>query len=179
MYYDSDTEKRMLTILKAREERSSFQKELINRYHQSLISYTLNIPGKIKRSTEIDMFFYVGWEKILSLLTTENILHLSVKDKPTGLEGFVVSSENAEQLKRRMIQLEESIPPFRLLDIDVFDKDFTQISRRECKLPPRRCLLCSQEAALCCKMQTHNSFELSAYCQKLIHEFLSERRAQS
>ena len=43
-------------ILDSREARRDKQKELISKYNKSLISFTLNIPGKVKDSPNIGIY---------------------------------------------------------------------------------------------------------------------------
>lgn len=50
-----------------------------------------------------------------------------------------------------MTALEEKYSFTRLMDIDIFDGDYRQISRSDLGLEPRKCYICDREAKFCIK----------------------------
>lgn len=69
----------------------------------------------------------------------------------SGPEGMLSIAAPARDLKLATIELEHSHPLGRLWDIDVLTPEGEILSRRDYSLPPRRCLLCEQSAAVCAR----------------------------
>lgn len=69
----------------------------------------------------------------------------------SGPEGMLSIAAPARDLKLATIELEHSHPLGRLWDIDVLTPEGDILSRRDYSLPPRRCLLCEQSAAVCAR----------------------------
>lgn len=155
-------EKFVMEILQSREDRRDKQLDLINRHKSSLISFTLNTPGIVKDNEMYRDIHKVGLSEIKDLLIQSNIpiLYQEVIDKATGNEGYLVVDFDPLELKERLIDLEESHPLGRIFDIDVFDNNHNQITRKELGINPRKCLLCNKEARICAKERNHSYEEL-------------------
>ncbi len=151
-----------LEILKSREERGAFQKKVIDKYGHSLISFILNIPGPIKDRPEYRRIHEIGMDAILGELRSlhSHIDYSERIDKNTGSEGYISLDMDPSDLKKIAIGLEEDHLLGRLFDIDVFDKDHNQISRRDLGFSPRKCLICDEDAKVCARAGTHTLEEL-------------------
>ena len=66
----------------------------------------------------------------------------------------------------------------RLLDIDVIRPDGTKIARTEIGLPPRKCLLCGQDAPVCARSRTHTVGELFARTHEMIEAHFADAFAK-
>lgn len=163
-----------LAILDSREEKSRKQRELLDSYKTSLISYGVNSPGIYKDSQLYNNIFMVGYEKILDILRKNDILIVYAENfkKKTGPEGYLAVDAEASLVKRLMCEIENKHRLGRILDIDVFDKNFRQLSRTEIGLEKRSCLICDQEARSCIRTRRHSYDELVEKIEKDWKEYL-------
>lgn len=153
----------LLALLNEKEERAIKQRYLIEKYGKTLISFGLNIPGEVKNSKEINGFFLQALKSIKSELEKNqySIIYQELKNEQTGNMAFlVVDTEESVDLKKKLVSLEESLEYGRILDIDIFDKNFSLLSRIDLGLEKRKCLLCNEEAVYCIKNKSHNYEEL-------------------
>ena len=109
----------LMQILEAREARVLRQRCLLERYHSTLISFTMNIPGPVKNSSLIRRAFRFGCRELESRLT--GILHRELTDAPTGCEALYAVEGDADTLKALCVAIEEETPLGRLFDMDVLD----------------------------------------------------------
>jgi len=160
-------------ILEARENRAKIQKELINEYKTTLISFTLNIPGINKKS---DLFKKVHETGIDELEQDLNNLKIDVKYKKSnssyaGYEAFFCIDFDPAIIKKIVVTIEEKNELGRLFDFDVFDKNFILLSRTEFGLPKRKCLLCDGIAAECTRSRKHNIDEVLNKINIIINKY--------
>ncbi len=160
-------------VLCDREKRAERQKELLNNA-VTLISFTLNIAGSIKKDVLFEKAFIRGIQLIQQKLSQNKIeiIHFEKLKQSAGYCAFFCLNENAEKIKGLMIELEEQSPFARLLDIDVIFKDGKIISRTQLGLSPRKCLLCQNEAKLCARSERHSKEELFLKTVELIFDEL-------
>ncbi len=88
----------------------------------------------------------------------------------SGPEGMLSIAAPARDLKLATIELEHSHPLGRLWDIDVLTPEGEILSRRDYSLPPRRCLLCEQSAAVCARGKTHQLTDLLNRMEALLND---------
>lgn len=152
----------LLALLDEKEERAKKQRKLIEKYNKTLISFGLNIPGEKKISKEINIFFEKALDKIKEKLKQNNIsvVYEENKNKITNISLMVLDTEDSKIVKKLLINLEEKLKYGRILDIDVFDKNFSLISRTDLDFEKRKCLLCDKEALYCIKNKTHSYEDL-------------------
>ena len=155
-------------ILDCREKRVAIQNEMIKKYKQPIISFTMNIPGPIKTNNEIKKAFDIGKNLILENLKKNNIEILEKKElnENTGNELFISVNSLAEKIKNITVIIEESCELGRLFDIDVIDINFEKLSRKSF----RKCLICEEQAQECGRSRKHSVEEL----QNKIEEILSK-----
>ena len=65
----------------------------------------------------------------------------------------------------------------RLLDIDVIKSDGGKIARTEIGLPPRKCLLCGEDAPVCARSRAHTVSELFERTHQIIDEHFGKQFA--
>jgi len=153
-------------LLEAREARAAHQWELMNRYPQySLISMTLNIPGPIKDSSKYRDALVFGVSELKKHL--EEVVFEEIRWLKTGSEAFLVVNEQAFDVKKKAVMVEEESPVGRLLDIDVIGKE-GPVSRTEVGGEPRKCLLCDDDAKVCARSQKHSLEELLIKIDEII-----------
>lgn len=151
-----------MDILDSKERRAKIQKDLIRKYNKALISFTLNIPGKIKDTPTYRDIHMEGVRIIEESLNKRNwpILFKKEIENTSGREAYLIVDIDANRLKNIAIDIEESDLIARIFDIDVFDKNHQQISRIDLGVNPRRCLLCSLDARICMRMKNHTYEDL-------------------
>lgn len=163
-------------VLQGREERSSLQARLFQR-GLVVVQVSLNIPGFPKR-LEGDILF-------------ADRMAARVLDEIRDLGGHVLQEigllngagyavlvgarleGSLDLLKRRCIALEENIPWGRAFDLDVLSRAGT-VSRHSLGEPPRRCLLCGEEAKSCAREGRHDRSELRKVLERLLMQSLQE-----
>ncbi len=166
-------------MLHAREKRVRTQKEVVTADPTcSLLSATMNIPGPVKTSVKLEAVF----KKIMDTIETKlsdvtPLVHLYRSEK-SGYEYFLLVPLAREELKNRMIEIEETHLYGRLVDLDVLwleDDEMKSISREALGYPRRTCFVCEEEAKLCGRSRTHSVTEM----QQKISELIKKGRMQA
>ncbi len=149
-------------MLLCREKRAYIQNEMINKYKNSLICLTLNIPGEYKVSDNIKIAFDIAKKRILDKLSINNIKivkELEIKEH-TGFEFYLAVDFDAILIKKLCIEIENQDKLSRLFDIDILDKNKNKIDRNLLEIPVRKCLMCNEEAKVCSRSRKHSVKEL-------------------
>ena len=146
-------------MLARREARAREQELLRVKYHGTLISFTMNIPGPIKTNELIRKAFNTGKNLLLGRLHDIHayINHSSEVHEDTGDE-LLLSVKNipAETLKDLAVSIETSSAIGRLYDIDIIDAEGKKLSRKDF----RQCLICNRQAQECARSRTHTVKEM-------------------
>lgn len=165
----------MQEILDSRESRAMRQKQWLDQYGKTLISYTLNIPGPEKQSDLFHQAFLEGYQELLKQLP---VVHSKFFHLNTGSEGLFVVDLTAEEAKEITCRLEDGHPLGRLFDIDVINaKDSLSISRTQLGYLPRQCLLCQKPAKECARSRTHTWEELYHKIQEMLKAYFKKVKA--
>ena len=162
----------MNRMLEAKEKRYYKIKDLTESYKAPVLSFMLNIPGEDKNFEEAVSFHKKYVEKIKNLLEENKIkiLFEDYQNLVTGMEYLAVLDGDGCVIKKLMMEVEEESLGGRLLDIDIYDKDFSQISRSSLGLPERKCIICGDTARTCIKKERHNLKELEERVREIIKE---------
>ena len=157
-------------ILICREKRVAIQNEMIKKYRNPVISFTMNIPGPIKTNDEIKKAFDIGKNLILEKLKKNNIEILEIQElnENTGNELFISVDSQAEKIKDITITIEENTELGRLFDIDVLDVNFEKLSRKSF----RKCLICEEQAQECGRSRKHSIKELQNKVEEILKKEL-------
>ena len=160
----------MQKMLDAKEKRYYKIKALTEKYNLPVLSFMLNIPGEDKNFEDAVNFHRAYIEKIKNILEKEDIKILweEYNNLNTGMEYLAVLNGEGKFIKEKMIGLEEESREGRLLDIDIYDRDFSQISRSSLGLSERKCIICDDIARTCIKKERHSLNEL----EKKVREIL-------
>ncbi|MBR4696389.1 MAG: citrate lyase holo-[Selenomonadaceae bacterium] len=151
-----------------RESRVSLQRELMERHHSPLLSFSLNIPGPVKTNAELLRLFEEGLASITSVLQSLGIGVLEKRERhaATGDECLMALQGDAILAKENMTALEERHPLGRLFDIDILDADGQKLSRPF----PRRCLICDEQAQACARSRRHSVEELVKKIEEMLQQ---------
>lgn len=146
-------------VLAARDARVARQQALLAQ-GGVLLSLTLVAPGAVKRSPLLDAIFTAALNALRPHISDARARLEAVDDG--GHHALYLLDGDAHDWKKRVIALENRSPLARLWDIDIIGGDGTPVSRRDLGLPPRRCLLCDDDAKSCARTRRHNIGELQA-----------------
>lgn len=162
----------MNRMLEAKEKRYYKIKDLTESYKAPVLSFMLNIPGEDKNFEEAVSFHKKYVDKIKNLLEENKIkiLFEDYQNLVTGMEYLAVLNGDGCVIKKLMMEVEEESLGGRLLDLDIYDKDFSQISRSSLGLPERKCIICGDTARTCIKKERHNLKELEERVREIIKE---------
>lgn len=162
----------MNRMLEAKEKRYYKIKDLTESYKAPVLSFMLNIPGEDKNFEEAVSFHKKYVDKIKNLLEENKIkiLFEDYQNLVTGMEYLAVLDGDGCVIKKLMMEVEEESMGGRLLDLDIYDKDFSQISRSSLGLPERKCIICGDTARTCIKKERHNLKELEERVREIIKE---------
>ena len=119
----------------ARDRRAAAQQQLLSLHKLPLVSFTLNIPGPVKRTALAELAFNSGLRILDEALGTP--VDKRIVRAHTGCEALLVYRHTASRLKKVCLQIEGNRPVGRLYDLDVLEADGTKLSRTT----PRTCLL--------------------------------------
>ena len=166
----------MQKMLDAKEKRYYKIKALTEKYNLPVLSFMLNIPGEDKNFEDAVIFHEKLIKKIKSILEKEDIKILweEYNNLNTGMEYLAVLNGEGKFIKEKMIGLEEESGEGRLLDIDIYDRDFSQISRSSLGLSERKCIICDDIARTCIKKERHSLNELEKKVREILKNYKSK-----
>lgn len=159
-------------LLASREERASFQKELLKSHPgKTLVCLTVIMPGKVKRNLQS---LVVAQAAVTALVSAfgDSMLRLELRDLPTGYEAYLVTPLSNAEAKRETCRIEDTHPLGRLFDLDVIDTDGVPVSGESVGRKPRKCLVCDREALWCMRNRTHTADEISARIDEMIEAYV-------
>jgi holo-ACP synthase CitX len=148
-----DTQK-LSAVLKGRE--AWFRKRRATTDFPSLVELSINVPGWSKREAWIAEVFEAG-KKQLEQNVALNFLTETEND--AGYFACYGAHISAVSLKKWTIDIEESVPWGRLLDIDCY-LNGQKISRDFLGISSRMCLLCNRSHEDCIMEHKHSIPEL-------------------
>lgn len=161
---------RMMKMLDAKEKRYYKIKKLIDEGEKPVLSFMLNIPGIEKNFKEAVEFHKYNIEEIKKILDENNIAIIkeSYENLETGMEYIIQFNGDANFVKKIMVKFEEEKPENRILDIDIYNEDFKQISRSSLGLGERKCFVCDDRARACIKAERHSQEEIEEAVRNML-----------
>lgn len=156
-------------FLAAREARQELLSRALRAGRPATLFVSLNLPGPDKAPPGTTELFRRGCAQIAETFPGS----LLVATDRDDLGHFALRLIDADPLaiKRLCIDIEESHPAARLLDLDVYASETVQIGRASLSLPARRCLVCDQPAVDCMRTQRHAIGEVIAKAHELLTPF--------
>jgi holo-ACP synthase CitX len=158
----------MSEILDGREERSFLIKKSFRGF--PLLVIKANTPGPEKKPPWAH--FLVDYFRNL----VSEIFQAIQEEFYENADGFfwIIEIQKSENIKEKLIEIEEKHPLGRLIDLDLFLSDESSISRKKLNLPLRNCLLCQEPAIVCIRNKAHSLFDLSNRIKEIILDFLCD-----
>lgn len=149
-------------ILIQREKRVLNQDRLIERYNNTLINIRVNYPGIMKNN-----YVSLGIVKeICNLIISEFKDDILYKKFDITAEGPIINmiiNKNAIDVKYKVVDIEENHFLGRCVDIDVYDKCGSGLSRAKLGLEQRKCYICNDIAQNCVRSRKHNISEIEEF----------------
>lgn len=158
-------------ILEAREARAEKKRRLtrelgqhFSSVHLSLACLTLRMPAHMRTLKTYWPFASEMWTDFTSTLQCEGcaIFFEEFGIGDDGPEGYIAVDMDAKRLKELAIRWEMARPRGALVDLDVVDSEGRAISRLDLGYPPRVCLICGGEAAVCVAGKLHSPSEVES-----------------
>lgn len=165
-------------LLLAREERAKRQREW---FHGSgtacLISFTMNLPGEVKRFTLARRGFAEGLSAIKQAADGLAYLREGEMETAAGNEALILLDAPPLEVKRRTVLLEDAHPLGRLFDIDVLDSSGKVLSRADIGEKPRQCLLCGNTAHVCARSRAHALEAVMRETARILYTYFADKAA--
>jgi triphosphoribosyl-dephospho-CoA synthase len=167
----------MSDFLEARDERQRVLDRTLERARPedaaSFLLISANVPGCDK--------YRPGITRLLrgALDSLREAIGLKVLFTRRDLLGpFHIASSNLPPIeaKRAALIIEAENPSARLLDLDVYRPDGSQVDRAGLGLPPRSCLICDEPARECILLRRHSTPELLEQVDSLLRPFVPSPR---
>lgn len=129
---------------------------------QTIISFSMNIPGPIKNSVLIREGFHEGCRRLETILGKEQIIRFRDyrEDLPTGCEALYMVDSEPLSAKRICVAIEDGDELGRLFDMDVIAPGGRKIERTEIGLSERGCMICGAPGRGCASRRSHSVDEL-------------------
>ena len=159
-------------LLASRENRHEKQMALLSDHPAlTLVCLTVIMPGEVKRNYHSLIVANAAMTAVLECFK-DTLVYVQASDLVTGYEAYFLTSLNRQQAKLLTCKVEDEHPLGRLFDIDVINSDGAPISRQEVGQPPRRCLLCENEARYCMRNHSHTLEELQDCIRQMIDRYV-------
>lgn len=160
-------------ILTSRDLRVEEQYRLLEAYPEGvLIVLTVVMPGSVKQCENSQIIGQAGVEEI-DRVFGKNIIFRNVRDLFTGYEAyFVVAGTDIDNVKTKTVEIEETHPLGRLMDIDVIGSDGCPVSRRKNGGGGRKCIICDDDARICMRLQRHSYKDILDKINRIVGEYV-------
>jgi holo-ACP synthase / triphosphoribosyl-dephospho-CoA synthase len=162
----------MKAILEARETRIRYVHDMIKAHENPVIVIKANIPGTQKRIRDAYVLVRIFLNHLKQIQNPHQSLMFDSADGPYAL--LSVDEMDMVSLKKTLVNLEETHPLGRLIDLDLYMDATYSISRVELSLSPRKCYICEADARICSRNQTHTTEALLTHINEKITSYLRE-----
>ena len=169
----------MQQLLLSRDARAARQRQWLEAFPgQTLLCLTVQPPGPEKRTHESLVIGEAGLEALKELFGSR-VKQWEAWDLETGYEAFLLVDYPPQASKRTAVQLEQTHPLGRLMDVDVLWGFPPQaVGREQLGLPPRQCLLCPREVRFCMRAGTHTKEELLQRIRTMVKNYERDHAIQ-
>ncbi len=158
--------------LDAREKRAFEVLNFFKSYpRDSLIVIQANMPSSL---TNKPIHYYLI--KIFSNIIKDKY-DVKLEGIFKGADGPYILLKKERQnidFKRELVEIEESHPLGRLIDLDYFIEPKKSISRSDLNLKLRSCFICNQVAYICIRNQTHGVKEVEDYINQSFFNYIKD-----
>lgn len=157
-----------MEILAHREERDEFEQTLLKEFPLTLLTLRANFPGEDKRHSMAVKAVEILHDEVLKRF--EPVFEDSTCTRE-GLIFYLLVQEPPRVVKKAALEIEESHPLGRLVDLDVRDEEKIW-SRRDFGLSLRKCYLCEDPAVHCVRSMKHELEEIISHFTENVESYL-------
>lgn len=156
-------------LLSARDRRQEALGQALSQGFQSTVFIALNIPGPDKNLSGAHELFFWALEAMQQCFP--GLTNLESGSDALGDYAIIGVNQAPVEVKRQCMALENAHPAARLIDLDVYSGSGAQVDRKSLGYPARPCLVCSEEAVECMRVQRHSPNEVIAQAHELLAPF--------
>lgn len=162
----------LLRVLEAREARWQRRLALAQGTGCTLVTVTLCLPVAYRADPALEGTLLRLCRRFRAMLRAAG-LHYREEGMLRGADGpavLLTVGAPAEKVKALCVRAERLLPGGRMLDIDVMNGDGEPVGRSALGLPPRRCFVCGEAAAVCVSRKLHSREEIDCRVRQLLAE---------
>jgi len=167
---NSEEMKIFQNLLNDREKRVNLIQQLNQTYGKTIVCARVNYPGLYKINDKSIKIIEVIKE-VLKNTFNSFIVYDLYEVTYEGPLLIMVIAKDSKAVKKDAINIEESHPIGRLVDIDVYDEDGIGISRDVLGFSKRKCFICKNDAHACVRSRAHNEKDIKEYIHNIIDNF--------
>lgn len=156
-------------FLDARDSRQETLAQALSKGYPATLFLSLNIPGIEKTPPGSEALFF--WVLDELSVAFPGLQTLAAQHDALGPCAILGIDADPLDVKKRCIALETEHPSARLIDLDVYAADASQIDRKRLGLPGRSCLVCSLAAVECIRTKRHSFEEIISRVHELLALF--------
>jgi holo-ACP synthase CitX len=152
------SDKSARSFLAARDARQAALERALRQGWATTVFLSLNIPGAEKMPPGASAL--LRWA--LAAVQQEYPQRVIFENGVDALGGYAILGLESTPLAVKIwcVGVETRIPAARLIDLDVYTPDGTQLGRQALAQPARPCLLCPQDAVECMRLKRHQPQEV-------------------
>jgi holo-ACP synthase CitX len=155
-------------LLEEREGRVEGLRILSEEYKRTVIFIRVNYPT-VNKNNHVTRNIIKEIKRVIE--KNIEILYVKYNESLEGPTLTYVAEGDIKDIKIKTINIEESHPLGRLLDIDVYDRSLNQISRKDLGINPRKCYLCDETAAVCVRSKRHKTEDIINYIEERYKQY--------
>lgn len=160
----------MTALLAAREARAHHVQALRAMVPiASVLVLKINQPGSDKNPPHAPFLRRV-FDPLIQTMFDGRILQAGKASSLDGDYCYYRIDDDAATIKAQLIDLEETHPLGRLIDLDVYGEN--PITRADLNRPPRPCLVCDDVAHVCARSNRHTTHDLEEAIASILQEHL-------
>ena len=161
-------------VLAARDARYQL-KSYWSKTNYTLIEIATIMPGYPKHTKGLSQLFLDGVSTIHHQLDGKP--QIAIFDD-AGYYAVLLSNKDLEKSKKKAIEIEESTPWNRLLDIDC-EHEKKRLTRKLLGLKERSCLVCGLPHNICLHTKQHSINTCRIYALDLVKQYINNTRLNS
>lgn len=157
-------------ILEDREKRYNYVLKLLGRYALPVVCGKLNYPGVNKNTIEANKAFQILRKKIKDSFRMKTIFSVELE----GFDGrsiLAVIDMLPIDIKGVTVGIEDGSEIGRIFDIDVYKGDGGSIGRDMLDMPPRKCIICGDDARICVRSRKHSFLDTIGKINEIINNY--------
>ena len=154
-------------LIHARDYRQTLIESALWAPYESFVCLSTAIPGINKYPHGIERLFRWAMTRAQEKIRVCEWQTPVINDD-LGWFAIFASSDSSQCVKKACVEIEESVPAARLLDLDVYQANGEQLGRQELGLTARSCLVCENRAATCIILKRHTSNQLKDHAEYLL-----------